>query len=742
MADHDTALVDTDADPDSDRLIEVHKRALSRFDDTVTPQLEQRSLSLMARRFATIPGAQWEGDFGTAFDASFKMEVNKVARGVEKIITDYRQNRIAPDFRPAAGKGDQDTADTLDGLHRADGHKFKSQAARDNAFEEAALGGFGAYRLTEEYDDPYDKDSDALRINPAMTIVDADQSVFFDGNSKEYDKHDARFAFIVTAMTVDAFEEAYPDAKGEWDTALPMTFDWFTPDIRRIAEYYEVEDDDQRLLILSFPLTGEEQRHWQQDIPSEDVADLKAKGWKQRTSKRKRRRVHKYVLSGAEVVKDQGYIAGDQIPIVPVYGKRWYVDNQERWRGHVQLKMDAQRIYNSKVSKLQETDVLAPREIPIFAPDQMPPALQEIWKNMNLERHPYALALPLMDGNGQIVSMGPIGKIEPPSVPEVTAALIQIANNDLTEEDQDGADEVKANVSADAMDIAAQRVDAKTEIYLDNMRLSVEREGEIYLSKAGEVYYEAGRVVETMSEDGDDGTATLKESFTNKQGLNIVRNDFGAGRYKVIAVAQEATATRRDKTVRSCLNTAAVAQEAGDTELATVAALTAVMNQDGEGMSDMQNYARKRLVAMGVVPPNEEEQAQMEEAQQRPDPTAALAEAQGRALAAQSEKDHALAGKAVADTKQSIASSILKLAQAHAVGGSAEAPEAPDGLQVAKTIAEIDKHHAEADSIRSKTMHLPAELSIEAHNAETKRMHAERANDNDPRIRKGRELAG
>jgi hypothetical protein len=75
--------------------------------------------------------------------------------------------------------------------------------------------------------------------------------------------------------------------------------------------------------------------------------------------------------------------------------------------------------------------------------------------------------------------MGPIGKIEPPQLQPVTAALLQIAAGDLQAETDDGSDEVKANTSAEAMDIAATRIDAKSAIYLDNMKQSVQREGEI-----------------------------------------------------------------------------------------------------------------------------------------------------------------------------------------------------------------------------------------------------------------------
>jgi hypothetical protein len=667
--DIDEEALDEAPDRDSKRLDDVHKRALRRFDDTVLPQQEIRAHALLARRFISIPGAMWEGDWGDQFENSVKVEIDKLSRGVEKIVNDYRQNRIVPDFRPAGGNSDPETANTLDGLHRADSYRFKAQQARDNAFEEAAAGGFGAYRLRSEWDDPYDKDSDAQRINPGLLIADADQRVFFDGNSKLYDKSDARFAFVLTADTRDAFEEEWPDKAVDWpDPKSALSeYGWFAPDIVIKCEYYEVEDRDEKLLIFTQALSGEEQRFWSSEIEAAEIDDLRAQGWTLATRRRKRRRVHKYLMTGAEVLKDQGFIAGGCIPIVPVYGKRWYVDNQERFRGHVSKRMDSQRIYNAKVSKLAETDALAPREKPIFDPEQLPPNLQTLWAEQETKRHPYALANVLRNPDGSIAAMGPIGKIEPPQVSPVTAALLQMASGDLTDEDEN-ADEVKANVSEGAMDIAATRVDAKSGIYLDNMRQSVQREGEIYLEMAREVYAEPGRKVETMSEEGDDGEAELHQAFTDKQGSHRTINDFTSGRYKVIADVTEATATRRDKTVKSALNTAAVAQQVGDTELGQVALLTAVMNQDGEGMSNFQKYARRKLVAMGVEEPTDEEKAEMEAAaqqQQQPDPTTVVAEAQAHALEASAERDHAAAGKAVADTALSRAKTAETLAKAH-----------------------------------------------------------------------------
>jgi hypothetical protein len=711
----DDALDEKRWNPDSAKARELHKKALRRFNECVLPQLEQRRQSLTARRFVSIPGAMWEGEWGEQFENSIKVEINKTLRGVRKIENDYRQNRIVPDFRPSGKEANSETADLLDGLHRADSYKFKAQQARDNAFAEAVKGGFGAYRLTNELADPFDPECDEQRVNPALIIVDADQSVFFDGNAKLYDKSDARFAYVITADTRDAAEEEFGEEKiVSWDKAVTHTeYDWFTPDLVRKCEYYEIEETDEKLWIFTHPLSDAEERWYDSEIDDEYRSEKKTTGWKSTSRTVKRRRVHKYLMNGAVVLKDHGLLAGENIPIVPVYGVREYVDGQERFKGHVIDKMDAQRLYNAKVSKAAEMDALAPREKPIFLAEQMPPALAALWKRQEIDRHPYALVNPVFDPvTGGIAAMGPIGKIEAPQLPPVTAALMQIANNDLTEDDQDGADQVKSNVSEEAMDIAATRVDMKSGIYLDNMRQSVQREGEIYFSMAREVYFEPGRIVETMTEDGDDGEGELHQRVTDRStGESRIINDLQRGRYKVIVDVMEATATRRDKTSRRLIEMADVFIQGQDLEAANAMLSTALLNSDGEGISDLQDWLRGRLLKAGVVKPTDEEKAQLEKAaeqQQQPDP---MAQAQVVALQTSAAKDAALADKAKADTEQSHAKTVLTYAQASAVGGPEAVPEAPTGLEHAAGVVDVAHKAADTQLKEAQAEHLRHDMT-------------------------------
>jgi hypothetical protein len=106
--------------------------------------------------------------------------------------------------------------------------------------------------------------------------------------------------------------------------------------------------------------------------------------------------------------------------------------------------------------------------------------------------------------------------------------------------------------------------------------------------------------------------------------------------------------SRRDATVRMLTG---LLQMANDPQDAKVITSLILMNAEGEGLSDVNRFYRKQLVQMGVIDPNEEEQAAMAEAanqEQQPDPNAEY-------LQAAAGKEQALANKAVADTEKSIA---------------------------------------------------------------------------------------
>lgn len=660
------------------RLAAVHEEAITEFDQIQSAVRDERLQCLQDRRFYSIAGAQWEGLLTEQFNNKPKFEVNKVHLAVIRIINEYRNNRITVNFISKEGIEDDPLADTCDGLYRADEQDSCSEEAYDNAFEEAVGGGFGAWRLRAEYEDDEDPENEQQRIR-IEPIFDADSSVFFDLNAKRQDKSDAKCGYIITAMSHEAYKDEYNDDPATWPKNIHQReFDWSTPDVVYVAEYYRIEEVSETIHVF-VGLDGKERRVTATELDGDDMLEetLHATGFRDtRQKKIKTRKVHKYILSGAKVLEDCGYIAGSNIPIVPVYGKRWYVDNVERCMGHVRLPKDSQRLKNMQISKLGELSALSSVEKPIFIPEQMA-GHQMMWSEDNVKDYPYLLVNPITDLNGNPTIAGPIGYTKAPSIPPAMAALLQITEQDMQDllGNQQAGEQLPSNVSAKAVELVQNKLDMQTFIYMSNMKKAVKRSGEIWLSMMKDVAVEKGRKMKSIGPQGEVQSVELLKPVVNEvTGKVEHENDLSEAKFDLVVDVGPSSSSKRSSTVRALTGMMSITQ---DPETLQVLSAMTMLNMEGEGISEVREYFRRKLLGMGVIKPTEEEQQEMEaaKANQPPDPNAQY-------LAAAADQANALAQKARADT-------VLTVAKAEETAAKTDETKA----KTVKTMSEVDESH-------------------------------------------------
>lgn len=633
------------------RLAQVHSEAMAEFDTIQSALRDERLQCLDDRRFYSIAGAQWEGPLGDQFDNKPKFEVNKVHLSVIRIINEYRNNRITVDFISKDGSANNKLADTCDGLYRADEQDSCAEEAYDNAFEEAVGGGFGAWRLRAEYEDEEDAEDERQRIR-IEPIYDADSSVFFDLNAKRQDKSDAKKCFVLTAMSVDAYKAEWDDEPASWPKEIQQTeFDWQTPEVVYVAEYYCVELVKETAYVWR-SLDGSEEIYKDSDFEGDDTLmdQLMTTGAREvRQKKIKCKKVRKYILSGGKVLEDCGHIAGKCIPIVPMYGKRWFVDNVERCMGHVRLAKDAQRLKNMQLSKLGEISALSSISKPIFAAEQVA-RHSTMWEEDNVKNYPYLLVDPITGPDGMPSVSGPIAYTKPPEIPQAMAALLQITEQDMQDllGNQQAGEEMQPNMSGKAVELIQNRLDMQTFIYMSNMSKAVKRSGEIWLSMANDLLVEDGRKMKTIGEQDAIGTVELRRPYMGESGMEL-ENDLTRAKFDVAVDVGPSSSSRRSATVRALTGMMAIST---DQETLQVLGAMAMMNMEGEGIGDVRDYFRKRLLRMGVVKPNEQEAQELAEEQQnqKPDPNALY-------LQAAAQEAEAAAAESRADT-------VLKIAKA------------------------------------------------------------------------------
>jgi hypothetical protein len=139
-----------------------------------------------------------------------------------------------------------------------------------------------------------------------------------------------------------------------------------------------------------------------------------------------------------------------------------------------------------------------------------------------------------------------------------------------------------------------------------------------------------------------------------------MENDLSSATFDVVAEVGPSSTSKREATVRAITG---LLQMTTDPETAQVLTAAAMMNMEGEGLSELNAHARKKLLRMGVVKPTDDEaQELMAEMQNQPqDPNSVYLEAAAKEAAAKAAQAHATTVKTIADAELSRAKTVETL---------------------------------------------------------------------------------
>lgn len=661
-----------------------------KFDRAYMPQKEVREKCIEATRFARVPGGQWEGvtSAGTELNEQFekypKFEINKVATELNRILAEYRNNRITVKFRPGDKAASEELANKLNGLFRADYEETDGGEACDNAFDDGATGGFGCFRMSTKYVNEYDPLDERQRIC-IEPIYDPARSVWFDPDAKKYDKSDAGWAFDMYSLSSEKYKAEYDKEPASLDITMATgwKYDWFDNDVVYIAKYYEVRKESVDVVSYQNPMTGEIATYDSEQL--EPIADELAEIGFVEVARRsvKRRRVYVSLVDGDGFLEKPRRIAGENIPLIAVYGKRWFIDDIERVEGHIAKAMDPQRLYNLQVSMLADASTQEPGQTPIFDPDQIK-GYEKHWETRSKKRPSYLPVRPPKDMAGNVLGPAAPGSYTPaPQLSPAVATLLQITSADIQEVtgSSQAMQQMPSNIAKETVNNLLNRSDMASFIYLDNMAKSLKRAGEIWLSMAREIYG-SDREVRIVNEDGTDDISLMSVSVQDQQtGRVVALNDLSVGRYDVTVDVGPSYTARRDATVSALIQ---VLQSMLPQDPMRPAIMGIIIdNMDGEGLDDFKEYNRNQLLTSGIVKPrNQKEQQIVQQAQMakqsQPDPNMVLAQAQMVAAQAEAQKaqnetaqTQIKAFTAQQDAMESQANTVYKLAQARNIDDKA-----------------------------------------------------------------------
>jgi hypothetical protein len=301
---------------------------------------------------------------------------------------------------------------------------------------------------------------------------------------------------------------------------------------------------------------------------------------------------------------------------------------------------------------------------------------QIMWSEDNLRNYPYLLINPVTGADGSSQVTGPVAYTRSAAIPPALAGLLQVTEQDIQDilGNAGQQEQIVSNISGKAVELIQQRMDMQTFIYMSNMAKAVRRSGEIWLSMAKDVYVEEGRRMKGVGLAGEMESLELMKPTISEAGEMEMENDLSNADLDVIVDVGPSSSSKRQAVVRSILGMMQITQ---DPETLQVLGAMAMMNMEGEGIAEVRDYFRQRLIRMGVVKPTPEEAeqmaAEMAAQQAQGDPNAIF-------LQAAAEEATAKAAKARADVINTLADADYKAA------GTAER-----NAKTIETLAKVDE---------------------------------------------------
>lgn len=582
--------------------------------------------------------SQWDDWLLDYTTLAYKGQFDVVRPVVRKLVAEMRKNPIDVLYKPKDG-ANPDSADVLMGMYRTDMRHNTAKISVNIGVREQIEAGVGAWRLVAEYEDQ-DPTSNNQVIR-RVPIHEACSHVIWDCNSKQMDKSDARHCTIISPMSKEGWK-VYAEENGFDDEELPTfqspdsnwLFPWVSKDVVYVGEFYEVEEKKEIAFIYLDPLTGEPVSYFKRDI--KDVIDELAERGMQKVAEKKvkRRRVYKSILTCTQILKDRELIAGEHIPIVPVFGEWSFAGDKEVYEGVVRLTKDGQRLRNMIMSFNADIVARTPKKKPIFWPEQI-----EGYEYMygGNDDYPYYLMNRTDENNGDLPAQ-PIAYMENPEVPQANAYMLEAATQAVNQVATMGVDADAANgqVAFDTVNQLNMRADLETYVFQDNLATAMRRDGEIYASMVNDIYDVPRNVMMTLEDGSEKQVQLLTQVVDYQSGQVVTLNDI-RGRYECYTDVGPSFQSMKDQNraeIQELL--AKVPPGTPEWQMLLLQYFTLL---DGKGVEIMREYANKQLVMMGLKKPETPEELQMvQEAQQQPkEPSPEQIAAQGQMLMGQAE---------------------------------------------------------------------------------------------------------
>jgi hypothetical protein len=396
------------------------------------------------------------------------LTVNRCKPFAKQVINQIRAARPQARISPA-GDANEEDAEVRQGLTRHIEVDSDAEIAYDNAITGAVVGGFGAWRIISEYE--YGSSTDqCLKIKRILDPF----SVYWDPNSVEPDRSDAKFCFVRQRMTVEAYKDEFGEAAAQDNFAAlgEDGADWNDDGkFIYIAEYFEVDEQED----------GTRKIHW-------------------------------CLINGVRELEEYNW-PGRWIPVIPCLGDEYIVDGQLVTAGIIREMRDPQRMFNFIKSSITERVGFA-TAAKWLAPIGSTEGQEIPWSQANKPGNPILYWKPTTDDRGN--ALGPPQPVSQESgIADLSTELLQ-TDQDLkttTGLFDPSLGNSRPDQSGEAIKALQSQGNIANYAFGDNLTRSIRHSTRVILDAIPH-YYDAGRVMMIDGLDGQKVSAFVYNSDT------------------------------------------------------------------------------------------------------------------------------------------------------------------------------------------------------------------------------------
>lgn len=515
------------------------RRAVEQFKLSAETYKNQRDREKEYLKFQ-VPEQQWPQEIRDYRESQFgnqgvptppdpTLSISMIDEPIQLVLNQQRGANLEPKIHPLSEDAERATALVLEELNRhidAD-PDARATNARTWAYDRAVKAGLGWYFIDKVFDPDGGHPFDQKLLVKRLLYQDG---IFPDPTAQMPDWSDGMFLHDIVDVPWQQYRARYKKSKlaayGESDfkSMGPDLADWVSHagDLEkrsiRVSNYWRVELEERRYVLLNDGTV-----EFDDEIPDdkrlatdEDMIALGYEGLRERTVEQ--RCVYKSVINGVEELQPEVPWDGQYIPYVPMIGVELQpFDSERRWVGMIAGAMDAQRLVNYSASQAVKLAAMETQAIWQAEEGVLPEPYLSQYRESNVRKNPV-----LFHAATNAAGM----RATPPSRVQVDTSRLGPSMELLSMGKQfvetatftygpGRGEQTPAHRSGKAITALQGQTVQGNSHFLDNMaNISLPLEMKIKLDLIPHVYDRPGRVVSTITGDGQSRAVMLNQPFT------------------------------------------------------------------------------------------------------------------------------------------------------------------------------------------------------------------------------------